>query len=316
MMFTCQELQIEPTNRCNLHCSICSHSLLGVSKEKDLTFSEFKAILDKFGNRLERVFLQGLGEPFLNPELNAMISYACQQGLFVYTTTNANAFTERIIQGMISSGLNELRISIDTFDATLYENIKSGGKLERVVEAVKLINRKKKESGVSSPVLRINTVVMKETMPGLMRIIDMAAFLDVVEVSLIPLVIHGRGMAIEEHNVSALPDGVLKKLVLQAKQQAGKHGIELVSGISTERHPDAIGIEQYFSPRCYRSMYIQSNGDLAPCCNLPLRFGNIFEEELTDIIKSEKMNMLRYFIQKNKPPCHDCVNFAYNCLNL
>jgi len=315
-MFTCQELQIEPTNRCNLHCGICSHALFGVPKQKDLTFSEFKLILDRFGPNVERIFLQGLGEPFFNPELNAMISHASQQGLFVYTTTNANALTEEMIQGMISAGLNELRISIDTFDATLYENIKSGGKLEQAVTAIKLINIKKKENGVSFPVLRINTVVMKETMPGLGQIIDMAALLGIVEVSLIPLVVHGKGLATEEHNISVLPDKGLQNLILQARRQAGELGIELVSGISTERHPSAMAIEQASVPRCYHSMYVQSNGDLSSCCNLPLRFGNIFENKLADIMSGEKMSMLRSFIQENKPSCHDCVNFAYNCINL
>ena len=100
--FVYKELQIEPTNRCNLRCSICSHALGEVPKEKDLTLSEFKLILEKVDRSVERVFLQGLGEPFLNCELNAMISYATQRNLFVFTTTNGNVLNEELIQGMIS----------------------------------------------------------------------------------------------------------------------------------------------------------------------------------------------------------------------
>ena len=315
MEFSCQELQIEPTNRCNLHCNICSHSLFGVSRQKDLTLTELKIIVDKFGNNVERIFLQGLGEPFLNSELNEMISYVSQRKLFVYTTTNANVFNEEIIQGMILAGLNELRISIDTFDEIIYRNIKSGGELERVVGTIKLINQKKKEYGVSHPVLRLNTVVMKETIPGLVRIIDMAALLGIVEVSLIPLVVHGKGLATDEHNISILPTDELQSLILQAKNRAKERGIELVSGISTERHLDVVGMEQFIIPKCYQSMYIQSNGDLSPCCNIPIRFGNIFEEKLMDIFSGVKMSTLRDFVQQRKPSCHDCVNFAYNCIN-
>jgi len=315
MDFSCQELQIEPTNRCNLHCAICSHPFLGDLKQKDLTFPEFKIILDKFGSNLKRIFLQGLGEPFLNPELNKMIAYASCRRFFVYTTTNANALTEEIIQGMVLSGLDELRISIDTFDAALYEKIKSPGKLKRAIDNIKLINRKKKELGVLHPVLRLNTVLMKETLPGLKQIIDMAALLGIVEVSLIPLVIHGTGLATEGHNVSVLPADELESLILQGKNQAEKQGIELVSGISTERHPDTVAIEQSVVPKCYYSMYIQSNGDLSPCCNLPLKFGNIFKEEVINIFHGEKMVLLQSFIQKNNPACHDCVNFAYKCIN-
>jgi MoaA/NifB/PqqE/SkfB family radical SAM enzyme len=311
MEFACRELQIEPTNKCNLNCSICSHGLFGVSQEKDLTLSEFRSILDKFQD-IESVFLQGLGEPFLNLQLSEMISFASQRKLFVYTTTNANALDQKIIQNMISSKLNELRISIDTFDDALYERIKIGGSLRNAIDAIKLINQKKKEYGVSYPVLRLNMVLMKETAPGILKLIDMAASLGMVEVSLIPLVLHGKGMATEEHNVSVLVANEISGLILQAEELAKKRGIDLVSGISTERHPDALAIKQFIIPKCYHSMYIQSNGDLSPCCNIPLRFGNILKEELEDIVCGKKMRRLRNFLQQTKPSCHDCVNFAYN----
>lgn len=308
-----RELQIEPTNRCNLHCSICSHSLFNGLKAKDLTFHEFRTIVDKTEN-LESIFLQGLGEPFLNPELNKMILYASQHGLFVYTTTNANVLNEEIIQGMILAGLNELRISIDTFDDRLYRDIKCGGKLERAINTIKLINQKRRESEVSHPILRLNVVAMKETVLGILDLINMAARFEIIEVSLIPLVVHGEGWATKEHSLSTLAADDLQSLIARAKKLARKLGIELVSGVSTERHPDTVDIEQSVIPKCYHSMYIQSNGDLSPCCNIPLKFGNVFNEEIADIINGEKMRELRIFIQQTKPSCHDCVHFAHNCI--
>ena len=316
MEFVYRELQIEPTNRCNLHCSICSHTLLDPPKARDLTFAEFKSILERLkNNNIERVFLQGLGEPFLNRELNAMILYASQRNIFVYTTTNGNILNEEIIQGMISCGLNELRVSIDAPGVKLYEQIKCGGKLERVIDAVKLINKKKKECGVSRPTLRLNAVAMKDTISQLPQLIHMAASLGFVEVSLIPLVVHGRGWATDEHNISVLAFDELKGLISQAKKIAGELGIELVSGVSTQRHSEAMAMEQPVAPKCYYSMYVQSNGDFSPCCNIPLRFGNLFDEEIADILNGEKMSKLRAFIQQAKPSCHNCVNFAYNLMH-
>jgi len=143
----------------------------------------------------------------------------------------------------------------------------------------------------------------------------MAASLGFVEVSLIPLVVHGRGWATDEHNISVLAFDELKGLISQAKKIAGELGIELVSGVSTQRHSEAMAMEQPVAPKCYYSMYVQSNGDFSPCCNIPLRFGNLFDEEIADILNGEKMSKLRAFIQQAKPSCHNCVNFAYNLMH-
>lgn len=309
MQFIYRELQIEPTNRCNLKCSICFHTFSEDLVEKDLSCLEFKAIIHRFPT-LERVFLQGLGEPFLNPELLDMVSYATKNSLYTYTTTNATLFNKTLIEKMISSDLQELRVSLDAVDKDLYMKIKLGSKLKRVIKNIELINQIKKQLNVSHPVLKINVVAMKDNVFKLIDLIKFAHKLDIREVSLIPLVIHGRDRAVEEQSIDSLPEKTVKTAIEKAKNLAAELKIDLVSGISTEKHPNYINIKQSPIPKCYYSMYIQSNGDLSPCCNITRRFGNVFEEEMSHILKNEKWERFRNFIELNQPSCHDCTRYA------
>jgi len=310
MEFICRELQIEPTNRCNLECSICSHTFSDNLIERDLAYPEFKLIINKFPN-LERVLLQGVGEPFLNPDLLDMVSYAIENNLYVYTTSNAILFNENLIEEMISSGLQELRISLDTVNKDSYTKIKLGGELDNVIENIELINRMKEQFNVLHPLLKINVVAMKDTIFQLPQLIEIAHKLNIVEVSLIPLVIHGQGRAVEEQNISSLPKKTLLSVIQEAKALGEKLKVDVVSGVSVEKLPDFIEIERSSTPKCYNSMYIQSNGDISPCCNITIRFGNVLQEELCNILKNERLKRLKNFIEIEHPTCHECTRYVY-----
>jgi len=67
-----RSIYIEPTSRCNELCQQCPRTLLSREDDRDLSFDNFRYIVDQFP-ALERVVLHGLGEPLLNKELPRMI---------------------------------------------------------------------------------------------------------------------------------------------------------------------------------------------------------------------------------------------------
>lgn len=76
-----RELQLEVTAACNLKCRMCLvryrppvNRLAG-----SMSFDTFRTIVDDLPE-LERVTLQGLGEPLLNPDLVTMVRYASRRG--------------------------------------------------------------------------------------------------------------------------------------------------------------------------------------------------------------------------------------------
>lgn len=80
-----KKIYIEITNRCNLNCSFCIHNKRVF---KDITFDDYKIIIDKIKNHTKEIYLHVLGEPLLHPCVNEFIAYAAKNNLFVNITTN------------------------------------------------------------------------------------------------------------------------------------------------------------------------------------------------------------------------------------
>lgn len=57
-----RSIYIEPTSRCNELCQQCPRTLLSREEDRDLSFNEFRRVVDQFPV-LERVVLHGLGNP-------------------------------------------------------------------------------------------------------------------------------------------------------------------------------------------------------------------------------------------------------------
>lgn len=79
------KIYVEITNRCNLNCSFCIHNK---RKVRDMSFDEYKIIVDKIKEHTKEIYLHVLGEPLIHKNINEFIDYANDNGLFVNVTTN------------------------------------------------------------------------------------------------------------------------------------------------------------------------------------------------------------------------------------
>ena len=85
-----RSIYIEPTSRCNELCQQCPRTLLSREDDRDLSFDNFRYIVDQFPV-LDRVVLHGLGEPLLNKDLPHMIRYLKERGTYVLFNSNGIA---------------------------------------------------------------------------------------------------------------------------------------------------------------------------------------------------------------------------------
>ena len=75
-------LMIEPSDLCNLNCSICYTQKIKRKRNHNfLSFNEFKKIIDNAKNYCVYINLWIAGEPLLNKELERMISYANKKNI-------------------------------------------------------------------------------------------------------------------------------------------------------------------------------------------------------------------------------------------
>src|SRR5688500_15388644 len=141
-----RSLYIEPTNRCNSLCTTCPRTFFPMESPADMTFERFKGIVDQFPV-LDRVVLHGLGEPMLNRDLINMISYLKARPEKTQVVFNANslALTPEKATGLVTSGLDEYRASLDGATPATYKAIRGVNGLSKVIRNLRMLVETKRQ---------------------------------------------------------------------------------------------------------------------------------------------------------------------------
>ena len=147
------QVALEVTNHCNLACTICPHGRM--TRPKGLMPVEsFKAYVDKVAPFAEFVYLYGIGESLIHPELPEMINYARQAGIYTYLSTNVMLMDEQWSRWLLESGLQSITFAFDGYTKEQYERIRIKGRFETVIENIKTFLRLKRQLGA-----RMHTVI-------------------------------------------------------------------------------------------------------------------------------------------------------------
>ena len=126
-------LQIEPTTRCNLSCRTCTHKD-GVP-QIDLSPETLQYILTKH-RHISTIKMQGLGEPFLHPQIRELFRIASSRCRRVTTTTNGTCVDLDAVRH-----LSEITVSLDTLDPEKACQIKGKSyDLDRVIGTILDLN--------------------------------------------------------------------------------------------------------------------------------------------------------------------------------
>lgn len=133
-------VQIEPTNRCNLHCCLCLTGLGKLRRPKgDMPIGNFKKIIDQLEKGIIYLVLYNLGEPLLNPDIYQIIQYAKRKRVFIRLNTNGEFDNNENIKKIVNSGIDELVISLDYAPQQIYLKYKKSPNFKKVIENVKSI---------------------------------------------------------------------------------------------------------------------------------------------------------------------------------
>lgn len=168
-------LFIEPTNLCNLKCSMCPQSLEGLMEGQGqkierglMDFDLYKGIIDeslKFGKRTT-IFFHKDGEPLLHPRLPEMIEYAVSRKAAYQThlSTNAMLLNQKTRDSLLKSGIDSIIINIDAATEETYIKIKKVPGLDKVEENIKDFVETKKKLGLNKPLIRVKLIAVEENL--------------------------------------------------------------------------------------------------------------------------------------------------------
>lgn len=156
------------TYDCNAFCTFCGTHRL--KKQFAETISEKRAIeiadeIARFGTWV--VGFTG-GEVFLSPLLFPLIRRLKQHGLVVYVVTNGRNLQDHA-KDLVDIGLDFVVVSLDTDKAEVHDELrKSDGLFNDAVEGILEIRRLR---GSHGPIIKTNTVLMRENIEHSDRIL-------------------------------------------------------------------------------------------------------------------------------------------------
>ena len=293
---------IDPTSLCNLHCPLCPSGNGQLSRQRaKLDYDQFKTIVDKLPQTVRMILLWNQGEPFLVKDLVKMIKYAKHRGKYVVTSTDGHFFRDSdTAHTIITSGIDEIIISLDGVDQESYAKYRIGGKIDRVFEGVKLLADAKEELGASQPCLHLQFILMKHNLSEKDKMIKIGKEIGADKLSFKTLQVTNW-----ESGEEFLPDDP----EFTRYEKGPSNG-----AYKTRKR-------KFFPNDCLRlwfSLVVNCDGRVSPCCfdkDGEFKLGNILEQSFDSIWRGNPYQNFRQKILDSRyelEMCRDCTEGLQN----
>ncbi|MEW6750559.1 MAG: radical SAM protein [Candidatus Latescibacterota bacterium] len=174
-------LMVEPTNLCNLKCPLCPSGNGEMHRQRGrMVLERFRGLVDQVHGHVFLMMLWNQGEPYLNSAFGEMVRYAHDHRIFTFTSTNGHFLrTREEARQVVDSGLDEIVFSVDGVDQETYARYRVGGRLERVLEAIRLLLAERRRAGARTPVVNLQFIVMRHNEQDRARAQEVARELEV-----------------------------------------------------------------------------------------------------------------------------------------
>ena len=159
-----KSLRVEASSACNLRCPSCPvttghiHPVLKIGM---LSVENFRRLLDQ-NPYVEKVELSNYGEALLNPDLVPILRTAYERNVRITLDNgvNLNYCPEATLEALVKYSVWSMTSSIDGASQKTYEVYRKGGRFDRVLAHIDIINEWKRKLGRSKPTLCWQFVVM------------------------------------------------------------------------------------------------------------------------------------------------------------
>lgn len=136
-----EHVSFETTRKCNVRCKHC-YSASGPPREKELTVSEIKHVIDQLADMGVLVMTFTGGEPFMHPHLFELIEYARKKPLTVVIFTNGTLITPEVVDRLKEVDVYKVNVSIDGPDSQTHDHFRGvKGAFEKTIQGIKLLKK-------------------------------------------------------------------------------------------------------------------------------------------------------------------------------
>lgn len=254
----------------------------------------------------------GLGEPFLNKRFFDFIGEAKKFGAYAATSTHGVSLTPDTCNKLLEVGIDEIAVSIDSPKRKTFEYLRMGADFHAVRKNVLYLNKLKQERNLKKPYIHIAAAISRFNVKQMTDMVYLAKELGAVRIVFTDLIIVNK----ENHNISVAGHPIFLNKLEKSKKIGKKIGIEVLYfpqnpfPYQKQQKRDFKGDEKFGCYEAWRTLVIERNGVVRPCCYLEEEFGNVFETPIEDIINNDAFKHLRNsFITRNlHPTCQSCAN--------
>ncbi len=168
---------ISLSHRCTYTCQMCG--VVKILKGYELPFGVIRSSLDAVASwNWDSVVMLTGGEPFLRKDIFDIIRYSVSKGITTECVSNGSLINEDLAKKIVSSGLNNIAISLDGARAKTHDSIREKGSFKKALAALSnLVSAKKRNR--KGPQISVWTTIMKENVTELFDIIPLVRDLGV-----------------------------------------------------------------------------------------------------------------------------------------
>ncbi|MEO6807012.1 MAG: radical SAM protein [Edaphobacter sp.] len=317
-------LYLETTNRCNLLCTTCPRTYEQLEPEADMPWELFTSLIDQYPN-IARVVLHGIGEPMLVKDLAQRVAYLKARNAYVLFNTNGTLLTEANGRALIEAGLDELRVSLDAAESSVFQMVRGKDFFDKIVANVRNFTRLQRELNAPKPRVSLWLTGLRETVDQLPNFVRLAHSIGVTEVYLQRLVFFDNPMS--ENSLARAESALFEhttereESLIHDAESVAKELSVMFSASGAVDPGESIKMQRSDSPwslcrRPWSLMYITANGRVLPCCIAPFSMkgygsftlGDATQSSLREIWNGPEYQHFREGLLTSAPPpaCTNC----------
>ena len=267
------KIYVEITNYCNLNCSFCSKDTL---PKKEMTVSQFELVINKIKDYTSDIYLHVKGEPLLHSNLDKILDICDNNKINVRMTTNGTLLDKKK-DILLKHNIKQINVSLHSENN--YNNY-----FENVFNTCDEISKK------TTVIYRIWTLPSLKLDTLSTIIVNKIKNHYKLSTNIVNKIMNDKNIKIKDN---IYLDKDYEFIWPKVNNKKGNKG----TCLGTKTH---IGI--------------LSNGDVVPCCldsNAVIKLGNIFHDNLTDIINSRLFQNIRNGFNNNEIVCDLCKSCTY-----
>jgi len=318
-------IKIRLTTRCNLYCDMCS-----VKHQKyELDFTRLKQIIDQAKLLNVRTINFSGGEPSLYQHFYKLIKYVKSQGFFLSISSNGIMENRDVVR--LSKSVNFLDTSIHSHKEEIDDKIKGRhGAFRKTIGFVRIL------AGSNENIkLHINVTVRPDNFKDIHQLVPLLSkYIFSISFTLVDTSINKlKYLKFSKDQLDffyfyevplifkkCMESNIRCRITPFFKDLKNMSSGEILRRLLRNKE---YYLSRFFSifepgppqlcPRAINQLRINADGNICPCCYLddyPINLGNIYKNNLTDIVASEKYYNFVTQAKQNIGWCRKC-HFGY-----